>query len=168
MDSLERFVSAQARDYGTALAEIRSGHKRSHWMWYIFPQLQGLGMSSTAQYYGVRGIEEAKRFIAHPVLGRNLREISGALLALDTNDPAAVMGWPDNLKLCSCMTLFEAARMSRYSAQCWISSTAAKETVSRSKSSDKKYRQTSKKTTAVSKETAVVLYAAIAESYRLV
>ncbi len=75
MDSLERFVSAQARDYGTALAEIRSGHKRSHWMWYIFPQLQGLGMSSTAQYYGIRGIEEAKRFIAHPVLGRNLREI---------------------------------------------------------------------------------------------
>ena len=91
MDSLERFVSAQARDYGTALAEIRSGHKRSHWMWYI------------------RGIEEAKRFIAHPVLGRNLREISGALLELDTNDPVAVMGWPDNLKLCSCMTLFEAA-----------------------------------------------------------
>ena len=57
MDSLERFVSAQARDYGTALAEIRSGHKHSHWMWYIFPQLQGLGMSSTAQYYGIRGIE---------------------------------------------------------------------------------------------------------------
>jgi len=109
MDSLERFVSAQARDYGTALAEIRSGHKRSHWMWYIFPQLQGLGMSSTAQYYGIHGIEEAKRFIAHPGLGRNLREISNALLALDTNDPAAVMGWPDNLKLCSCMTLFEAA-----------------------------------------------------------
>ena len=102
MDSLERFVSAQARDYGTALAEIRSGHKRSHWMWYIFPQLQGLGMSSTAQYYGIHGIEEAKRFIAHPGLGRNLREISNALLALDTNDP-------DNLKLCSCMTLFEAA-----------------------------------------------------------
>ena len=73
MDSLERFVSAQARDYGTALAEIRSGHKRSHWMWYIFPQLQGLGMSSTAQYYGIHGIEEAKRFIAHPGLGRNLR-----------------------------------------------------------------------------------------------
>ena len=165
MDSLERFVSAQARDYGTALAEIRSGHKRSHWMWYIFPQLQGLGMSSTAQYYGIHGIEEAKRFIAHPGLGRNLREISNAL---DTNDPAAVMGWPDNLKLCSCMTLFEAARMSWCSAQCWISSTAAKETASRSKSSDKKYRQTSKKTTAVSKETAVVLYAAIAESYRLV
>ena len=66
-------------------------------------------MSSTAQYYGIHGIEEAKRFIAHPGLGRNLREISNALLALDTNDPAAVMGWPDNLKLCSCMTLFEAA-----------------------------------------------------------
>ena len=109
MDSLERFVSAQARDYGTALAEIRSGHKRSHWMWYIFPQLQGLGMSSTAQYYGIRGIEEAKRFIAHPVLGRNLREISNALLALDTNDAAAVMGYPDDLKLRSSMTLFLAA-----------------------------------------------------------
>ena len=82
MDSLERFVSAQARDYGTALAEIRSGHKRSHWMWYIFPQLQGLGMSSTAQYYGIRGIEEAKRFIAHPVLGRNLRENLARCLSL--------------------------------------------------------------------------------------
>lgn len=92
MDGLERFVSAQARDYGTALEEIRSDHKRSHWMWYIFPQLQGLGMSSTAQYYGIRGIYEAKSFIDHPVLGRNLREITGALLELDINDPAAIMG----------------------------------------------------------------------------
>ena len=91
-NNLERFIKAQESEFKTALAEIKSGHKRSCWMWYIFPQLQGLGMSSTAQYYGIRGIEEAKRFIAHPVLGRNLREISGALLELDTNDPAAVMG----------------------------------------------------------------------------
>ena len=107
--SLDKFVSAQARDYATALAEIRNGRKRSHWIWYIFPQIQGLGMSSTAQYYGIRDLEEAMDYMEHPVLGPRLVEISNALLALDTSNPSAVMGYPDDLKLCSCMTLFELA-----------------------------------------------------------
>ena len=109
MSSLERFVTAQARDFDTALEEIEHGRKRSHWMWYVFPQIQGLGLSSTAQYYSIKDLQEARDFLAHPVLGRNLLEISNALLRLDTNNPSAVMGWPDDLKLCSCMTLFEAA-----------------------------------------------------------
>ena len=106
---LDKFVSAQARDYDVALAEIRSGRKRSHWMWYIFPQLQGLGFSPTAQYYGIRDLEQAKDYMAHPVLGPRLVEISEALLGLDSSNPSAVMGYPDDLKLCSCMTLFELA-----------------------------------------------------------
>ena len=106
---LERFVKAQAYDYDAALREIRGGRKRSHWMWYIFPQLQGLGFSSTAQYYGIRDLEEAKDYMEHPLLGERLVEISAALLTLDTNDPSAVMGYPDDLKLRSCMTLFELA-----------------------------------------------------------
>ena len=109
MSSLERFVTAQARDFDTALEEIEHGRKRSHWMWYVFPQIQGLGISSTAQYYSIKDLQEARDFLAHPVLGRNLLEISNALLRLDTNNPSAVMGWPDDLKLCSCMTMFEAA-----------------------------------------------------------
>lgn len=106
---LDKFVSAQARDYETALREIRGGRKRSHWMWYIFPQLQGLGFSPTAQYYGIRDLEQAMDYMEHPVLGPRLLEISGALLGLESSDPGAVMGWPDELKLCSCMTLFELA-----------------------------------------------------------
>ena len=106
---LERFVKAQEYDYDTALREIRSGRKRSHWMWYIFPQLRGLGFSSTSQYYGIRDLEEAKDYLQHPVLGPRLVEISVALLTLDTDDASAVMGYPDDLKLRSCMTLFELA-----------------------------------------------------------
>ena len=108
-EELDKFVRAQQRDYAAALSEIRSGRKRSHWMWYIFPQIQGLGMSSTAQFYGIKDLEQAKDFLAHPYLGRNLIEISSALLALDENNPTAVMGYPDDLKLRSCMTLFELA-----------------------------------------------------------
>ena len=106
---LERFVKAQKYDYDTALREIRSGRKRSHWMWYIFPQLQGLGYSSTAQYYGIRDLEEAQDYMEHPVLGPRIVEISEALLVLDTSDASAVMGYPDDLKLRSSMTLFELA-----------------------------------------------------------
>lgn len=106
---LERFVNAQARDYEQALREIRGGHKRSHWIWYIFPQLQDLGHSGTAQYYGLRDLGEAKAYMAHPLLAAHLLEISEALLELDSSDPGAVMGYPDDLKLCSCMTLFELA-----------------------------------------------------------
>ena len=109
MYDLERFVKAQQYDYDTALREIRGGRKRSHWMWYIFPQLKGLGYSSTSQYYGIRDLDEAKAYLQHPVLGARLVEISEALLTLDTDDAGAVMGYPDNLKLHSCMTLFELA-----------------------------------------------------------
>ncbi len=106
---LERFRRAQERDYEDALREIRGGRKRSHWIWYIFPQLQELGRSGTAQYYGLSGLDEARAYMADPVLAAHLLEISEALLALDSSDPRAVMGWPDDLKLCSCMTLFELA-----------------------------------------------------------
>jgi len=109
VSELERFVKAQEYDYAAALGEIRGGRKRSHWMWYIFPQLRGLGFSSTAQFYGIRDLDEARDYMAHPVLGPRLVEISEALLTLPGSDPGAVMGYPDDLKLCSCMTLFELA-----------------------------------------------------------
>ena len=103
---LSRFVQAQKQSYPAALAEIRAGRKRSHWMWYIFPQLRGLGMSSTSLYYGVRGLEEARAILKDPCLGHNIREISAALLDLDTDNASDVFGWPDDLKLRSSMTLF--------------------------------------------------------------
>ncbi len=109
-EGLRRFLSAQERDYDRALEEIRGGRKRSHWMWYIFPQIQGLGFSSTAQYYGIKDLEEAKDYMEHPLLSARLVEISGALLTLPTDNATAVMGYPDDLKLCSCMTLFEQAK----------------------------------------------------------
>lgn len=106
---LRRFISAQKQDYLTALDEIRRGRKRSHWMWYIFPQLRGLGMSSTSYFYGIESLEEARAFLDDPYLGGNLREISQALLSLDTGDARSVMGSPDDLKLRSSMTLFSLA-----------------------------------------------------------
>ena len=109
MHDLNRFISAQERSYDTALREIKSGRKRTHWMWYIFPQIAGLGFSSTARFYAISSMQEARDYYAHPVLGKRLVEISEALLALDTNDAAAVMGYPDDLKLRSSMTLFLAA-----------------------------------------------------------
>ena len=106
---LSRFHKAQQGSYETALAEIRSGRKRSHWIWYIFPQIQRLGFSSTAQYYAIENLEEAKAYLADPVLRERLLEISNALLALDSCDPSEVMGYPDDLKLRSSMTLFSLA-----------------------------------------------------------
>ena len=106
MYDLERFISAQEKTYEIALQEIQAGHKASHWMWFVFPQLKGLGFSSTAKYYGLSGKEEAKAYMAHPVLGKRLMEITNALLKLESNDAEEVMGYPDNLKLQSCMTLF--------------------------------------------------------------
>ena len=109
MSDLSRFITAQERSYDTALREIKSGRKRTHWMWYIFPQIAGLGFSQTAQYYAISSLQEAKDYYAHPVLGKRLVEISEALLALDSCDATSVMGYPDDLKLKSCMTLFAAA-----------------------------------------------------------
>lgn len=105
-EGLERFLKAQEIHYETALREIRAGRKRSHWMWFIFPQIAGLGRSSTAQYYAIRDLEEAKAYLEDAVLGENLLLISQALLEVDSDDAEAVMGWPDHLKLRSSMTLF--------------------------------------------------------------
>ena len=106
---LDRFLDAQRDDYAAALAEVRRGRKTSHWMWYIFPQIAGLGQSSTARYYSIRDLEEAREYYAHPVLGQRLREISGALLELRGSDPVAVFGGIDSMKLKSSMTLFAVA-----------------------------------------------------------
>jgi len=106
MSDLGRFIKAQERSYYTALDEIRGGRKESHWMWYIFPQIEGLGSSPTAQYYAISSLEEADDYLNDPVLGPRLEEISEALMKLSTSDPSAVFGWPDDMKLKSSMTLF--------------------------------------------------------------
>ena len=105
---IDRFKKAQERDYETALAELKAGRKRSHWIWYVFPQIQGLGHSSTARYYSISSAAEARAYLADPLLGSRLLECANTLLALDTSDPTAVLGYPDDLKVCSSMTLFEA------------------------------------------------------------
>ena len=108
---LQRFVDAQdgGGTYDAALRELRAGHKRSHWMWFVFPQIAGLGRSATAQHYAISGIEEARAYLAHPVLGPRLVECARALTALGTTDPVAVFGSVDAQKLRSSMTLFAAA-----------------------------------------------------------
>jgi uncharacterized protein (DUF1810 family) len=104
---LQRFVDAQSRNYDQALAEIRAGHKESHWMWYVFPQIAGLGSSPTSRRYAIRGRDEAAAYLAHPVLGPRLVACCDALLALAPGTPAEhVLGWPDHLKLRSSVTLF--------------------------------------------------------------
>lgn len=105
---LERFLQAQARDYETALAEIKNGRKRSHWMWYIFPQLAGLGITETSQHYAIKDIQEATDYLMDQTLGLRLTTICKALLKLETNDAHAVFGSPDDLKLRSSLTLFDA------------------------------------------------------------
>jgi uncharacterized protein (DUF1810 family) len=104
--SIERFAKPQESDYTTALAEIRSGRKRSHWMWYIFPQLRGLGASSTSWYYGIEDLEEAEAYLMHPVFGSRLCEITQAALDLPEHDAYRIFGSPDHMKFHSCMTLF--------------------------------------------------------------
>ncbi len=106
MDTVERFIKAQEESYGQALEEIKNGHKRSHWMWYVFPQLKGLGRSETARYYGIANRTEAEAYLAHPLLGSRLLEISGELLKLESCDAREVFGRPDDVKLKSSMTLF--------------------------------------------------------------
>ncbi|NCA72831.1 MAG: DUF1810 domain-containing protein [Sphingobacteriia bacterium] len=103
---LNRFVRAQENDYAPALAEIRSGRKRTHWMWYIFPQLDGLGFSETARRYGIRGLDEARAYLGHPVLGQRLVECAEAVLAVQGRSAREIFGMPDDLKLRSCATLF--------------------------------------------------------------
>jgi len=107
-DGLQRFVAAQDESgaYAGALAELRSGRKRSHWMWFVFPQIAGLGRSPTARYYAIADLAEARAYLAHPVLGARLRDCAAALVGLDGTDPVAVLGDIDATKLRSSMTLF--------------------------------------------------------------
>jgi uncharacterized protein (DUF1810 family) len=106
---LERFVSAQASAYETAVAELRSGRKRSHWMWFIFPQLRGLGMSSTAHFYGLASLEEAQAYLAHPVLHRRLVDAVAAVDASGAASLRTLFGAPDDMKFRSSMTIFALA-----------------------------------------------------------
>jgi uncharacterized protein (DUF1810 family) len=108
---LERFVAAQDRHgtYQRALAELRAGEKASHWMWFVFPQVAGLGFSSMAQEYAISCLDEARAYLAHPVLGPRLAECAGALLELDGLTAQDVLGGVDAMKLRSSMTLFQAA-----------------------------------------------------------
>ncbi|HZG08109.1 MAG TPA: DUF1810 domain-containing protein [Allosphingosinicella sp.] len=108
-DDLDRFVEAQAGNYERALAEIISGQKRSHWMWYILPQLAGLGHSAMAQRYAIRDLGEARAYLAHPILGQRLRTVVGALQDLTGTTALAVFGAVDAMKLRSSLTLFAAA-----------------------------------------------------------
>ena len=109
MYDLSKYKLAHQRDYEITLTEIRNGRKLSHWMWYIFPQVKGLGRSSTSEYYGIQNLDEAKEFLADDYLGKHLVEISYALLQIDCNDAKMVMGRPDDIKLKSSMTLFSLA-----------------------------------------------------------
>lgn len=108
MNDLQRFLDAQERDFETALSEIRGGRKRSHWMWYIFPQIAGLGFSSTSKFYAVKDKQEADDYLRHPVLGKRLVEISNALLEIEGKTANQIFGSPDDAKLKSSMTLFGA------------------------------------------------------------
>jgi uncharacterized protein (DUF1810 family) len=105
-DRLIRFLDAQDQAYLRALSEIRAGRKETHWMWFIFPQIKGLGRSETANYYAIKSLAEATEYLYHPVLGKNLIEISTALLDNDESTAHEIFGTPDDLKLHSSMTLF--------------------------------------------------------------
>ena len=109
INSLERFIKARESVYATALNEIKQGKKRSHWMWYIFPQLRGLGISSMAYTYGIADIAEAKAYLVHPILSARLIKICEALLTLKNNDAEDIFGHIDAMKLRSSMTLFATA-----------------------------------------------------------
>ena len=103
---LRRFLEAQDGVHAQALAELRRGSKRSHWMWFVFPQLAGLGLSSTANRFGIRSLEEARAYLTHPVLGARLLACAAAMLSVDGRSATAILGIPDDLKLRSCATLF--------------------------------------------------------------
>lgn len=103
---LNRFTKAQERVYSSVLAELKSGQKRSHWMWYIFPQIDGLGFSPTSRRYAMKSIEEARAYLDHPLLGKRLVECSEAVLAVEGRSASAIFGYPDDMKLNSSMTLF--------------------------------------------------------------
>ena len=107
MGKLDRFIKAQENTYLIALNEVKKGKKQSHWMWYIFPQIKGLGMSEISRYYGIDNEDEAKAYLDNELLGFRLREITSELLKLDTNNPVDIFGTIDSMKLKSSMTLFD-------------------------------------------------------------
>ena len=104
--NLARFLEAQAASYDAAIEELRAGQKRSHWMWYVFPQVAGLGSSAMAQKYAIESREEARAYLDHPILGRRLQDCAGALLQVEDRSAEQIMGSIDCAKLCSSMTLF--------------------------------------------------------------
>jgi uncharacterized protein (DUF1810 family) len=106
---LRRFVAAQATTYAAALAELRAGRKKSHWMWFVFPQMRGLGSSPMAEIYGVGSLEEARAYLAHPLLGARLRESVAAVVSHRARPLAEIFGSPDDMKFRSSMTLFARA-----------------------------------------------------------
>jgi uncharacterized protein (DUF1810 family) len=106
---LERFLTAQESVYPTALAELRGGRKRTHWMWFVFPQFEGLGSSATSRHFAIGSLEEARAYLGHPVLGARLEECADALLAIEGRSAADIFPCPDDLKLQSSMTLFDLA-----------------------------------------------------------
>lgn len=110
---LQRFVTAQARSFEAALGELKAGEKRSHWMWYVFPQLRGLGHSPTAQFYGLASLDEARAYLSHPVLGERLKRCVEAVLAVQGRSLRAIFGSPDDMKFRSSMTLFARAAPDR-------------------------------------------------------
>lgn len=103
---LQRFVDAQAPVHDGVLAELRAGHKTSHWMWFVFPQLRGLGHSVMAQRYGIASLDEARAYLAHPLLGPRLRACTRLVLDIEGRSARGIFGTPDDFKFCSCMTLF--------------------------------------------------------------
>jgi uncharacterized protein (DUF1810 family) len=107
--NLERFVTTQAPIFETVLAELRAGRKRTHWMWFIFPQLAVLGRSSTARFYGISSIDEARAYLGHPLLGPRLELCARIVLASESSSLHAIFGSPDDMKFRSCMTLFSLA-----------------------------------------------------------
>ncbi len=106
VSGLERFIVAQKETYASALAELQAGRKRSHWMWYIFPQVAGLGRTDIAIFFAVKDIDEAKAYLKHPVLGSRLIDCTQAVMAIEGSTLLKIFGKPDNRKFCSCMTLF--------------------------------------------------------------
>ena len=108
--NLDRFVRAQARSYAQAHAELARGAKRTHWMWFIFPQLEGLGSSATARAYAIRSLDEARAYLAHALLGARLRECTQLVNGLSARTLGEIFGYPDDLKFRSCMTLFARAQ----------------------------------------------------------
>jgi uncharacterized protein (DUF1810 family) len=106
---LNRFISAQEGIYDRVLDELRGGLKRTHWMWYVFPQIDGLGYSPTTRHYAIKSVEEARRYLAHPVLGARLVESAEAVLAVQGRSVSDIFGYPDDMKLQSSMTLFALA-----------------------------------------------------------